>query len=110
MSSAQRAMTMLVDDIQSGLTGGDPATPEAAAYRILTILGCTDESGGLFQDDMQTITTIIADLVNPAKRAEQLLRAYVAEEISIGRLRECIALWSQDIEFVLPQIDGAANG
>jgi hypothetical protein len=84
------------------LTGGDPSTPKDAAYRILLILGCTGESGGVFQDDLDTVTTIIADLVTPGKRAEQLLRAYVAEEISIGRLRECITLWSEANEFTLP--------
>ena len=45
------------------LTGGDPGTPKEAAYRILLLLGCTNESGGVFGDDLETITTIIADLV-----------------------------------------------
>ena len=45
------------------LTGGDPGTPKEAAYRILFILGCTDESGAIFGDDLETITTIITDLV-----------------------------------------------
>lgn len=49
------------------LTGGDPSTPEEAAYRILLILGCTDESGGVFRDDLDRITTIIADLVTNAR-------------------------------------------
>ena len=84
------------------LTTGDPSTPAEAAERILLILGCTNESGGVFKDDMETITTIISDLVAPGRRAEQLLRAYVAEEISIGRFRECIQLWATDQEFVLP--------
>jgi hypothetical protein len=84
------------------LTGGEPSTSKEAAYHILLILGCTGESGGVFQDDLDTVTTIIADLVTPGKRAEQLLRAYVAEEISIGRLRECITLWSEANDFALP--------
>ena len=91
------------------LTGGDPSTPETAAERILIMLGCTNESGGVFSDDLNSITSIISDLVLPGRRAEHLLRAYVAEEISIGRLRECIVMWSQDIEFTLPT-EGALNG
>lgn len=84
------------------LTGGDPATPAEAAYRILLMLGCTSESGGVFDDDLAKITTVISDLVMPGRRASQLLQAYVQEDISIGRLRECITLWSEANDFVLP--------
>ena len=87
------------------LTGGDPSTPRDAAERILLILGCTNESGGAFQDDVETISTIISDLVTPGERARALLQAFVAEEISTGRLLECIRLWSEDNDFVLPGED-----
>ena len=45
------------------LTTGDPSTPAEAAERIVLILGCTNESGGVFKDDLETITTIISDLL-----------------------------------------------
>jgi len=84
------------------LTGGDASTPREAAHRILLILGCTDPSGAVFQDDVDAITNIISDLVNPSRRAEQLLRAYVDGEISLARLRECTRSWSAGNDFVLP--------
>jgi chemotaxis signal transduction protein len=87
------------------LTGGDPSTPEEAAERILRILGCNTDAGGVFVDDLNTVSTIIKDLIEPndsAKRAEQILNAYVGGEISLARLRQCIILWSIDEEFKLP--------
>lgn len=46
-------------------------TPQDAARHILLRLGCTDDSGGVYQDDLDTISGIIGALVAPQRHTEQ---------------------------------------
>lgn len=93
------------------LTTGDPPITnevQAAAY-ILEMLGCFQPQGGVSGDDIERVAGVISDLTGPLKPANTLLRAYVEEEISIGRLRECIRLWGNKEAFQLPSATQAAD-